>query len=72
MTDNGAAANIPERETDVTRRRGWYLWDVFLLGFLFAFGALVYTVPLFFYVGGLRNDLALPFGTVICVSMDTS
>lgn len=42
--------------------RFWYVFDIPTIGFLFLFGTFMNSFPLIFYVGGLRNDGALPFG----------
>ncbi len=49
-----------------SKRRSWHILDVFLLGSLFLFGAFGYASPLLFYIGGMRNDMWLPFGAAIC------
>ncbi len=48
-------------QCDDSRKRPWYVLDVILLGSLFVLGAFGHASAVFFYFGGLRNDMMLPF-----------
>ena len=57
-----------EEQTETGPKSRWYVLDAVLLGFLFLWGTFANAMPLLFYLGGLRNEMALPFGATMCLT----